>query len=594
MKKVFSGTFKPHKKKNLTSLMLITVLTIIVSFTIILGASWIYDTSRIFNQDIVDIKSVQTRYIQADLKTRVESVIDYITYRKAQTEDTLKDELQSRTNEAYTIMMSIYNENRQTKSKLEIQEMIVNALQDIRFNDGRGYYFVDSLEGEVILYPINPTSHGTNLLDLQDESGNYVLRDEIALVKAKGEGYVEGYWKKPGNDDKTYRKITFVKEFEPYDWYLGCGDYVDDFTAEVQMELLDYINSLHYGENDSQYVFVHDFVGTELANGLYPELIGTNNYDLKDAKGVSVIQEQIRLCENNEEGFLTHYWENVDCTGQYEKLTYIGSYKEWNWIIGTGISMEYVNETIIEKEKTLIANVKQKILIIIILLIIMVVISISVVKIYILTISKNIDVFTQFMKSSSAHLKEIDLDQVGYDDFDELIVVTNNMTQRINHLLFHDELTGVFNRRYINTKLDELLGDIHVHSLCVMLIDIDYFKRVNDTYGHQVGDEVLKKITYVIEKELTELMDSTAFYIGRFGGEEFLILLSNESKDGCMYIANKLLTSVEKLEHANILESITISAGLCFSTELTPDELIKIADDNLYRAKESGRNKFVI
>lgn len=220
--------------------------------------------------------------------------------------------------------------------------------------------------------------------------------------------------------------------------------------------------------------------------------------------------------------------------------------------------------------------------------------SLFIVKKNISTVVKNINVFTSYMRSSSAHLIVIDVEEVGYNEFDELIDVTNSMTNRINFLLFHDELTGIFNRRFIVNKLDELLKDNEVKELCIIFLDIDHFKSVNDTYGHDKGDLVLKKISEIIEKKLKELSGKDDFSIGRFGGEEFLVLLSNVSEKKGKEIAETLLFLVESEKIEGIDKPITISGGLVYSKDLTGDELIKIADEKLYRAKESGRNKVII
>ena len=205
----------------------------------------------------------------------------------------------------------------------------------------RGYYFIDTLEGDVILYPLFPDSVGKNMLDLQDDNGEYVLREEIRIVKEQGEGYIEGYWERPGEDtDTKYRKITFVKAFEPYDWYLGCGEYVVDMVEQQQQELIDYVNSLNYGIDNEQYLFIHDYDGVEIANGMFPDLIGTNNIDLQDEHGTYVLKEQIVIADQAGTGFLTHSWFDTDSSSQIEKLTYVGGIPEWRWVIGTSNSIE--------------------------------------------------------------------------------------------------------------------------------------------------------------------------------------------------------------------------------------------------------------
>ena len=581
------------KKVSLSSRLLFNFLTLVCLVVFVFGAIWVYDTTNILDKDIKANEYMQKSYAKTELKSRVESVKDYIQYRKEQTEKQLENELQSRTDEAYAIMMSIYEENKETKSKDEITLMIVNALKDIRFNNGRGYYFIDTLNGDVILYPVNAQSQGTNLINLQDDYGNYALRDEIDLVKAQGQGFVEGYWKSPGKKDyKTYKKITFVKSFEPYGWYLGCGDYVDDFTREIQNELLEYVNSLRYGQDESQYIFIHDYNGMELANGLYPEYIGNNNYNLTDANGVHVVQEQIYMCKKKGGGFLTHYWENVDGDGEYEKLTYVESYPEWQWVIGTGISMEYINKMVDEQQQLLVDNVKQKILYIIFLIGCLILVSVIVVNYFTATIRKNINVFTQVIKSSSEHLNEIDMNNIEYNDFDELISVTNSMKNRINNLLFRDALTGLYNRRFINNKLDEIVGRADDNNaIGVALIDIDYFKKINDTYGHQVGDAVLKQIASIMDNILSGGYRNNHFFLGRFGGEEFLVIFENISKEELIEIANHIVEEIASSEFEGIKEHVTISIGIAVAERISCDSLIKQADDMLYRAKQKGRNQ---
>lgn len=217
---------RKHYKTNYNTSSINRILLLIVTSAILIqGLIWLADSVYLFTSDIEDMSKIQTDYIKAQLKERIASVIDYTDYRSKESDAILRDELYSRTYEAYALMNNIYNSNKEDKSKDEITSMIKDALRDIRVNDGRGYYFIDTLEGDVILYPVFPESEGKNLIDLQDDNGNYAIRNEIELVRAKGEGYIEGYWKNPNAyDNNSYKKITFVKEFQPYGWYFGCGD----------------------------------------------------------------------------------------------------------------------------------------------------------------------------------------------------------------------------------------------------------------------------------------------------------------------------------------------------------------------------------
>ena len=149
-----------------------------------------------------------------------------------------------------------------------------------------------------------------------------------------------------------------------------------------------------------------------------------------------------------------------------------------------------------------------------------------------------------------------------------------------------DPLTQIYNRRYFDDIFNKFYSagkGNKQFDFSLMIIDIDHFKRFNDTYGHDVGDEVLKTVVNIIKNNLRK---NDVFC--RFGGEEFVIL-SEDSKEGAIKLAQK----INKLEYESV-EKITISIGVSFFNKgKTMDEMIKEADENLYKAKENGRNQVV-
>jgi diguanylate cyclase len=163
--------------------------------------------------------------------------------------------------------------------------------------------------------------------------------------------------------------------------------------------------------------------------------------------------------------------------------------------------------------------------------------------------------------------------------------------KRIEELAELDELTGAHNRRSIMRLLDrEIVRARHADGGCtVALIDLDWFKRINDRFGHLVGDEVLRTFAITIFANI-RAVDK----FGRFGGEEFLLLLPDTSHDQAMRLLDRLRMIVETLDWSAFSTglSVTISAGV---TTLGPDDeaesLLARADSALYAAKESGRNR---
>ena len=160
--------------------------------------------------------------------------------------------------------------------------------------------------------------------------------------------------------------------------------------------------------------------------------------------------------------------------------------------------------------------------------------------------------------------------------------------KRIEELSITDKLTNLFNR----VKLDEVL-DLELqrskrynHTFGVILIDIDYFKSVNDNYGHQVGDQVLQEIAKIL-KEHTRNLD----IVGRWGGEEFLIICPETDYDGIIKLSETLRNLIE-IHDFSIVKKKTASFGVSiYNNDENVETIIKRADDALYKAKENGRNR---
>jgi len=169
--------------------------------------------------------------------------------------------------------------------------------------------------------------------------------------------------------------------------------------------------------------------------------------------------------------------------------------------------------------------------------------------------------------------------------------------KRSNDLLLElsntDYLTGLFNRRYLMKALEKeyqrsVRKDSH---LALIILDIDHFKKVNDTYGHLQGDIVLNKVAQQLQKELRSY-DIAA----RYGGEEFIAVLPDASLPEANFVAERIRAAIQELTFNGELQALRITASLGVAS-FTPaecpsvDSLIKMADDALYRAKTTGRNQ---
>ena len=583
------------RKKRLTFLVFLNAISLGVIVLLVTSILWINSIYKEYEHDSIRIEQQHMNQVRSQLKNRVDSFVKLLRYRNNSIEDDLKNNLKNRVYELNSLMMDLYNNNKDRLTDTEIKVLIRETIRGLRYNQGRGYYFIDTLEGDVILYPVFRESEGKNLYDLQDEFGNFPLRDEIDVVKKYGYGFTEGYWKKPGNEIDTYKKIVYVQKFTHYNWYIGTGEYVDEVRHQAQVEFIRYANQLRYGEEDELYLFIHDYKGVQLANGVYPELIGKENYDMADENGVKIIQEQLALAsEKPFYGFLSHLWPKHsidDPRGYYDSLTYVVGIPEWNWVIGSNVDMTQLHIAIEENKQELDERLQSSIVNIVSLVLVLFIVGFLISNYTTKRIRRGVEFFSSHIQKSSANMNLIDHENVQYQEFEVLATVFNQKTHQINKLLNQDDLTGLYNRRFLDFKLKEWYEQIcqNQQTLAVIMFDIDHFKKVNDEFGHLVGDKALCRIAACIQ-EFVRKQD----YVGRFGGEEMLVILPNTSNNEALEIAEKIRLAVAKLSIKGISHPITISGGIGCSAGAKPEGIITEADSNLYRAKKNGRNQIVM
>ena len=171
--------------------------------------------------------------------------------------------------------------------------------------------------------------------------------------------------------------------------------------------------------------------------------------------------------------------------------------------------------------------------------------------------------------------------------------------KKLENVSYTDSLTSLHNRRYFNFIYDKELKRAKRERkfITFMMLDIDFFKQYNDTYGHIAGDKALKRVS----KILKDLLQRPSDYVFRLGGEEFGVILSDNDEKNSSKVAQKICDVVrgQKIAHksSTACEVVTISVGVvcCVADEaLDEDLLITRADEMLYEAKKSGRNKYKI
>ena len=165
--------------------------------------------------------------------------------------------------------------------------------------------------------------------------------------------------------------------------------------------------------------------------------------------------------------------------------------------------------------------------------------------------------------------------------------ITNRQREQLMQLATKDPLTGAGNRRGLDTKLGDVVNN-HKRSgttASMLLLDLDHFKKVNDVHGHAVGDQILKRVTEIVNLRI-RVTDS----LYRIGGEEFVVVLESQDANRAAHLAEQLRTLVQENELVPD-RSVTISLGVAeLMADETPNDWMHRADEALYRAKRAGRN----
>jgi diguanylate cyclase (GGDEF)-like protein/PAS domain S-box-containing protein len=195
-----------------------------------------------------------------------------------------------------------------------------------------------------------------------------------------------------------------------------------------------------------------------------------------------------------------------------------------------------------------------------------------------------------------------------YDAAGQLLAVVETLRDMSSHkkaqtelerLANHDGLTGIFNRRGFDERLHNEWSRTsrEKQPLSLIMIDVDHFKRFNDTYGHQAGDDCLKKVATVLEQQTYRPSDMAA----RYGGEEFAMILPSIDEDGASVVANRIRESIAALaiphSASGAIRVVTVSVGVATARPVQggkADELIRRADEALYQAKGAGRNRVMV
>ena len=534
-----------------------------------------------FEKDKQYIKSEFIQLKKNELQKEIEAIFNLIEHEELVLQR-IKNNLKENTN-----IEKIEEEN-----KNEILKWLASYKVGVN-----GYIFVNNLENKALIWD------GKKLEIPMEYSSKSLYEKQLDAIKNPNGGFLFYKFKKPDTVEQ-FEKIAFVKEHKKYKWIIGTGTYIDDVEKELARKETIFKNSIENQIKSLLLLFVFILMGvyiitkklskyikTNISNltisfekaARENKKIDTNNLTCKEfislANNLNITLENKNLIEKELQDYINLVNEHI-----------IISSTDVNGII-TDVNNAFCNISGYTKEE-LVGKTHQ-----------------------IIRHPDTPELFYKKMwdillsgKDWKGEIKNIDKNGRNYwvqaiikpvYKNNEIIGFTSlrtNITDKkyIEHLSITDELTKLYNRRFFNTKIEDEINRAKRENnyFSLLILDIDYFKEYNDTYGHQEGDVALEKVSFILKKYTNRSSD----FAFRLGGEEFGIITTLD-KIKVIEFANHLKNEIEnlKIEHKSsiINNYLTISIGITSKkgTDISNSNILyKEADDELYKAKKNGRN----
>ncbi len=411
----------------------------ILFLLILAGVLIVVDVSRSYRDANTRADQLRVDFIEQQrqlINFEVERVVNLINFETEHVIQLEQDRIKARVYEAYAIAENIYQQHKSTKSTAEIRKIIIDAIRPIRFDQGRGYYFIDGLDGFSYLFADHPEYEGSSMLDIQDTRGDYITRNMINIVTSSDEGFYRYYWTKPAGTKSDYLKLSFLKRFEPLNWFIGTGVYLDAVETSMQKIISQYVENHRFGPNHLGYVFILDLQDIQggdkfaimYANPNRPDLIGKYiSDDLQDAKGKTFRKEFLRGLREDGECYVDYWYKKFDKPGPSPKTSFFKLTEDGRFIVAAGVYLDDVEEKILNMQVGLNSEIKSGIQLFIFVVLVTILIFILLLNKMSRGLNNDFRLFADFFNRAAHSSEAINRDQVRFVELDQMAESANQM-----------------------------------------------------------------------------------------------------------------------------------------------------------------------
>ena len=532
--------------------------------------------------------------------------------------------IKSQVDNVITLLDSVYEKYESGELSLEESKKLgADLVRDLRYSD-EGYFWIDTTEGDNIVL-LGSSVEGTNRYDFRDAKGTPVLKIFIELALQSGEGY-QNYWFPRANQTEPLMKRGYVKLFEPFNWVVGTGNYIDDINkviADKRQEvnqaflikiwticafflfiiictvLLVFLIAKNITKPLQKTIDLANLISdgildVELENGVIERKdeigqlatsIEKMKYAIKEL--IDKLTEKATLLEHEKELFSTtlkSIGDGVISTDHHGKIVLMNTVSEeltgWKQEEMTGKPFEEVFNIINEKtRKKCVSPVTRALQFK----------KVVMLENHTILITKTGNEIP--IEDSAAPIT----DKGGHVTGTVLVfrdaTEKKEKQQRIEYLSYHDQLTGLYNRHFFEEEIKRLDVDRNL-PFSIAMIDVNGLKLTNDAFGHEAGDLLLKSVSEVLNSECR-----ADDIISRVGGDEFVILLPKTSHAETELIVKRIYKAIESQKINRIILSVSIGWETKTNSQEDIKEVYSKAEDYMYRKKitesQSMRNQTI-
>ena len=482
-----------QKKLSLFRYFHIIATIMFVSFTSLFLFLTIYEANKKFEKESFSLRESHLELKKKLLSHEVKRFMTYVENQRTRLHIHTQDSVKQRVLEAHNIAQSIYETHKNSLSEKEIQTRIIETLRFMRYEKNQGYYFITRLDGVEMLFSDRPEMEGKNMLNLQNAEGRCVVKGMLDIVRVNQEGFYEYEWSKPNEKGEHFKKIAYVKLFEPYGWFIGTGLYLDDMEQKLKDEIVNNKERLLLDKELGNYIFVGTWEGISLT---YPAQ-GKNMMNVKDVNGKFVVQELIDRAKNGG-GFVEYVMPPLKGERNLDKLSYVIAIPEWQWYIGAGVYLDDISAEVDSLHERIRSDLEHRIVSIIALVILFTVLLIFFYLYISHKIKRDLGVFIRFFDSLVESEKTIHLQEIKFLEFETL-------ARHANTMLEEKKKTRIDLERYkqIVSSSDELLSFIDKNYTYLAISEgyVKFFdkpkeeiigKRLAELFGEEYFERHLK------------------------------------------------------------------------------------------------------